>query len=70
MPWVWPQKATTTTKPNLPPINIKENRANKTPNNVLGLWDGNPVKLDCDDHYTTTDVEKQKQTKKPKEVSE
>ena len=23
---------------------------------VLGLWDGNPVKLDCDDHYTTTDV--------------
>ena len=22
---------------------------------VLGLWDGNPVKLDCDDHYTTTD---------------
>ena len=24
--------------------------------NVLGLWDGNPVKLDCYDHYTTTDV--------------
>ena len=23
---------------------------------ALGLWDGNPVKLDCDDHYTTTDV--------------
>ena len=23
---------------------------------VLGLWDGNPVKLDCDEHYTTTDV--------------
>ena len=23
---------------------------------VLGLWDGNPVKLDCDDRYTTTDV--------------
>ena len=23
---------------------------------VLGLWDGNPVKLDCYDHYTTTDV--------------
>ena len=23
---------------------------------VLGLWDGNPVKLDCCDHYTTTDV--------------
>ena len=22
---------------------------------VLGLWDGNPVKSDCDDHYTTTD---------------
>ena len=23
---------------------------------VLGLWDGNPVKSACDDHYTTTDV--------------
>ena len=23
---------------------------------VLALWDGNPVKLDCDDHYATTDV--------------
>ena len=23
---------------------------------VLGLLDGNPVKLDCYDHYTTTDV--------------
>jgi len=23
---------------------------------VLGLWDGNPVKLDCDDHSTTTEV--------------
>ena len=23
---------------------------------VLGLWDGNPMKSDCDDHYTTTDV--------------
>ena len=23
---------------------------------VLGLLDGNPIKLDCDDHYTTTDV--------------
>ena len=20
------------------------------------VWDGNPVKLDCDDHYTTIDV--------------
>ena len=24
--------------------------------NMLGLWDGNPVKSDCYDHYTTTDV--------------
>ena len=24
--------------------------------NVLGLWDGNPMKLDCYDHYTTTEV--------------
>ena len=23
---------------------------------VLGLWDRNPVKLDCDDHHTTIDV--------------
>ena len=23
---------------------------------VLGLWDGNPVKLDCDDHCTTRGV--------------
>ena len=23
---------------------------------MLGLWDGNPVKSDCADHYTTTDV--------------
>ena len=23
---------------------------------VLGLWDGNPIKLDCDDHCTTTNV--------------
>jgi len=23
---------------------------------LLGLWDGNPVKLYCYDHYTTTDV--------------
>ena len=23
---------------------------------MLGLWDGKPMKLDCYDHYTTTDV--------------
>ena len=23
---------------------------------MLGLWDGNPVKSDCYDYYTTTDV--------------
>ena len=23
---------------------------------VLALWDGNPVKLDCYDRYTTIDV--------------
>ena len=23
---------------------------------ALGLWDGNPIKLDCDDHCTTTNV--------------
>ena len=24
--------------------------------NALGLWDGNPIKLDCDDHGTTINV--------------
>ena len=23
---------------------------------VLGVWDGNPIKLDCDDHCTTINV--------------
>ena len=23
---------------------------------ILKLWDGNPIKLDCDDHCTTTNV--------------
>jgi len=23
---------------------------------ALGLWDGNPIKLDCDDHCTATNV--------------
>ena len=23
---------------------------------TLGLWDGNPIKLDCDDHCTTINV--------------
>ena len=23
---------------------------------VLGVWDGNPIKLDCDDHRTTINV--------------
>ena len=23
---------------------------------MLGFWDGNPVKVDCADYYTTTDV--------------
>ena len=23
---------------------------------MLGLWDGNPIKLDCNDHCTTTNV--------------
>ena len=23
---------------------------------VLGLWDGNPIKLDCDDHCKTINV--------------
>ena len=27
---------------------------------VIGLWDGNPVKSDCYDDYTTTDVSNKK----------
>ena len=23
---------------------------------MLGVWDGNPIKLDCDDHCTTINV--------------
>ena len=23
---------------------------------ALGLWDGNPIKLDCDDHCTTINI--------------
>ena len=23
---------------------------------ALGVWDGNPIKLNCDDHYTTINV--------------
>ena len=39
----------------------------------MGLWNGNPIKLDCDDHRTTTNVinslsnKTKKQTNKTKE---
>ena len=33
---------------------------------MLGLWDGNPVKLDCYDHYTTTDMINSFELKKKK----
>ena len=33
---------------------------------MLGLWDGNLVKMDCDDHYTTTDVINSLSNKKKK----
>ena len=36
---------------------------------ALGVWDGNPIKLDCDDHCTTTKVinafSNKKKKKKP-----
>ena len=32
---------------------------------VLGVWDGNPIKLDCDDHRTTTNVINSLTNKKP-----
>ena len=36
---------------------------------VLGLWDGNPVKSDCYDHYTTTDVINSSNKKKEKKIN-
>ena len=32
----------------------------------LGVWDGNPIKLDCDDHCTTTNVINSLSNKKKK----
>ena len=36
---------------------------------MLGLWDGNPIKLDCDDHCTTTNVVNSLSNKKKDFVS-
>ena len=36
---------------------------------MLGLWDGNPVKSDCYDRYTTTNVINLKKVKKKKDIS-
>ena len=33
---------------------------------ALGLWDGNPIKLDCDDHCTTINVTNSLSNKKIK----
>ena len=33
---------------------------------ALGLWDGNPLKLDCDDHCTTINVINSLSNKKKK----
>ena len=33
---------------------------------MLGLWDGNPLKLDCDDHHTTINVINSLSNKKKK----
>lgn len=33
---------------------------------VLGLWDGNPIKLDCDDHHTTINAINSLSNKKQK----
>ena len=35
---------------------------------ALGLWDGNPIKLDCNDHCTTTNVIKSLSNKKKKKA--
>ena len=34
---------------------------------MLGLWDGNPIKSDCDDHCTTTNVISSLSNKKKKD---
>ena len=36
--------------------------------NVLGLWDGSPIKLDCDDHCTTINVINSLSNKKIKKI--
>jgi len=33
---------------------------------TLGLWDGNPIELDCDDHCTTINVINSSNKKKQK----
>ena len=33
---------------------------------MLGVWDGNPIKLDCDDHCTTINVMNSLSNKKKK----
>ena len=33
---------------------------------ALGLWDGNPIKLDCDDHCATINVKNSLSNKKIK----
>ena len=39
-------------------VQVKELKGDGTGGwgDVLGLWDGNPEKSDCYDHYITTDV--------------
>ena len=37
---------------------------------VLGLWDGNPIKLDCDDHCTTTNVINSLSNKKNRHIED
>ena len=35
---------------------------------MLGLWDGNPIKMDCDDHCITTNVINSLSNKKKKKL--
>jgi len=35
---------------------------------ALGVWDGNPIKLDCDDHYSTINVINSLSNKKKKKI--
>ena len=40
----------------------------KRKKNMLGVWDGNSIKLDCDDHCTTINVINSLSNKKKEKI--